>query len=142
MNKILIINGANLNMLGTREPGIYGKSTLVDLERSCIEKAKELNLEAICFQSNIEGDIINKIHSVNKDYKGVIINAGGYSHSSVAIRDALACLSIPIYEVHISNVFAREEFRHFSYISSIAKGVICGFGIQGYLYAIEYISNN
>lgn len=137
---ILIINGPNLNMLGTREPKIYGTETLADIETKCYTKAKELQLSCVFKQSNNEGQIIEWLQQAKDNYEAIIINAGAYTHSSVAIRDALIISQLPIIEVHISNIYSREEFRHKSFISDIAKGVICGLGSKGYLYAMEYFS--
>jgi 3-dehydroquinate dehydratase II len=131
--KILIIHGPNLNTLGTREPEIYGTETLADIDRKCAEKARALGLSAESFQSNHEGELVDKIHEAGKTAGGVIINAGAYTHTSIAIMDALLTLKIPVIEVHLSNIFRREEFRHQSYISKAAKGVICGFGSDSYM---------
>ena len=135
--KILIINGPNLNLLGTREPEIYGSATLDDIKAMCDEKAGKLKLESDFRQSNDEGEIVNQIHEAIKNHAGIIINAGAYTHTSVAIRDALLGADIPIIEVHISNIFKREEFRHHSYISDVAAGMICGLGVKGYVLALE-----
>jgi len=134
---ILILNGPNLNMLGVREPALYGSATLKDIENLCVEKAVQLGLKAECYQSNAENDLIVKIQSARDTYAAIVINAGAYSHTSVAILDALTLTEIPIVEVHITNIHAREEFRHNSYISRAANAVICGCGIEGYAYAIE-----
>ncbi|NDF12327.1 MAG: type II 3-dehydroquinate dehydratase [Proteobacteria bacterium] len=135
--KILILNGPNLNLLGTREPEIYGKETLADIEKQCKALAKTLKLEVDFRQSNHEGELVEWIQEARKGFGGLIINAGAYTHTSVALRDALLALQIPIVEVHLSNLFKREEFRHHSYISAVAKGLICGFGGQGYKLALE-----
>lgn len=137
---ILVINGPNLNLLGLREKAIYGAETLADLESLLKNKAELLGLNIEHFQSNHEGAIVDKIHSVRGKVSYIIINAGAYTHTSVAIRDALLGVEIPFYEVHISNIHKREEFRHHSYLSDIAQGVIVGFGLQGYLYALEQIA--
>lgn len=137
---ILVINGPNLNLLGLREKAIYGAETLADLESLLKNKAELLGLNIEHFQSNHEGAIVDKIHSVRGKVSYIIINAGAYTHTSVAIRDALLGVEIPFYEVHISNIHKREEFRHHSYLSDIAEGVIVGFGLQGYLYALEQIA--
>lgn len=140
--KVIIINGPNLNLLGEREPEVYGTETLIDLERmvqSHIEKSN-LNIDAIFFQSNSEGELVNKIQDAGKTLNGIIINAGGLSHTSVSILDALLAIKIPRIEVHISNLFTREEFRHSSYISKGVNGIICGFGLNGYLLAIDGIN--
>ena len=137
---IHIINGPNLNLLGTREPEIYGTTTLVDIEAMCATRAKSHNLTAACFQSNDEGELVNIIQASRQSAAGLIINAGAYSHTSVAILDALQAVEVPIMEVHLSNIFAREEFRHHSYISGIAAGVICGLGPHGYEMAIDALA--
>jgi len=136
--KILILNGPNLNMLGTREPDIYGAETLADIEKSCQMAAKDLGLEVQCRQSNTEGELVDWIQKAGHDgFAGIIINAGAYTHTSVALLDALLACSLPVIEVHLSNIFQREEFRHHSYISKAARGVICGFGGQGYTLSLE-----
>ena len=140
MTTITILNGPNLNLLGTREPGIYGDLTLKDLEALCVEAGKTLGVTVDFKQSNHEGELIDWIQAA-KTSKGIIINAGGYTHSSVAIHDALRSVGVPIIEVHLSNVYAREEFRHTSLISPVAKGVICGLGAKGYVLAMEALIN-
>lgn len=135
-----IINGPNLNLLGTREPEVYGTTTLADIEAMCSNRAKALGLETVCRQSNDEGEIVNFIQTSRTEAGGLIINAGAYSHTSVAILDALQAVEVPIIEVHLSNIFAREEFRHHSYVSSVAAGVICGLGAQGYEMAIDALA--
>ena len=140
MTTITILNGPNLNLLGTREPGIYGDLTLKDLEALCVEAGKKLGVTVDFNQSNHEGELIDWIQAA-KTSKGIIINAGGYTHSSVAIHDALRSVGVPIIEVHLSNVYAREEFRHTSLISPVAKGVICGLGAKGYVLAMEALIN-
>lgn len=126
-------------MLGTREPEIYGSETLGDIEKRCRSHAEKLSLAIDFKQSNHEGEMVDWIQSTNTEHQGIIINAGAYTHTSVAIFDALSMVTIPIIEVHLSNIFTREDFRHHSYISPLAKGVICGFGAQGYLMALEGI---
>lgn len=138
--KILILNGPNLNLLGMREPGIYGHETLADIERRCMRKAKALGFEISMRQSNSEGDLINWIHEAVSDWSAIIINPAAYTHTSVAIMDALKLVNCPIVEVHISNIYQRETFRHHSYVSPVATGVICGFGPTGYEIALEAIS--
>ena len=138
-HSILILNGPNLNLLGTREPGLYGAATLADIERTCHEKAKTLKLSCTWLQSNTEGDLIEWIQQAPKTHKAIIINAGAYTHTSVAIRDALLAAALPVIEVHISNIFKREAFRHHSYISDVATGLICGLGTQGYALALEAV---
>ncbi len=135
-----IINGPNLNLLGTREPEIYGTTTLADIEAMCAARTKAHGLDALCVQSNDEGELVDTIQTARTQAAGIIINAGAYSHTSVAILDALQTVEAPIIEVHLSNIFAREEFRHHSYISSIATGVICGLGAQGYEMAIDALA--
>ncbi len=137
MKKIIILNGPNLNLLGEREKNQYGNFTLEEIEISCKEFAKKNQIELTLFQSNVEGELIEKIQKSRKDQDGMVINAGGYTHTSVAIHDALKILKIPIIELHISNIYNREEFRHKSLISKVAKGVICGFGSEGYIMALE-----
>ena len=137
MNKIIILNGPNLNLLGEREKNQYGDFTLKDIEKNCNEYAKNNNLALSLFQSNIEGELVEKIQDSRNNQQGLIINAGGYTHTSVAIHDALKVLKIPIIELHISNIYNREEFRQKSLISKLAKGVICGFGANGYIMALE-----
>lgn len=141
MKKILIINGPNLNMLGIREPGVYGTETLETLCNKIKEKADLLNAEVEFHQSNIEGELINKIHSAMGIFDGIVINPGAYTHYSYAIRDALASVNVPAIEVHISNVHKREEFRHESVTAPACVGQICGLGTNGYLYALEELVN-
>jgi 3-dehydroquinate dehydratase-2 len=137
--KLLLLNGPNLNLLGTREPEIYGSTTLADVERSAKEQAAAANAHLDSFQSNHEGVLIDRIHAARSEgIEAIIINPGGLTHTSVALRDALAGVAIPFIEVHISNIHQREAFRHFSYLSSIAAGVICGLGIDGYRIAVEF----
>ena len=135
--RILIINGPNLNMLGKREPTVYGSKTLADINSNIQSYAQAMKISCVFFQSNHEGEIIDKIHSVLTDYDGCIINAGAYTHYSYAIRDAVACIDKPFIEVHMSNVHSREEFRHKSVISEVCKGVIAGFGANSYLVAVS-----
>ena len=137
MKKILIMNGPNLDMVGIREPGVYGSETLESINRETYEYAKKLGLECDFFQSNCEGALIDKIHSVLNDYDGCVLNAGAYTHYSYAIRDAISSVNKPFIEVHMSNVHAREEFRHTSVISAVCKGVIAGFGKQSYKLAVS-----
>ena len=140
MKKILIINGPNLNMLGKREPSMYGAKTLEDVKKECENLAGELSVSVEFRQSNTEGEIVGWIQETGRDTAGIIINAGAYTHTSVAIRDALLSVNVPVIEVHISNIFKREEFRHHSYISDVAMGMICGLGTDGYSLAIRVIS--
>lgn len=130
--KILLLNGPNLNFLGIREPEKYGNKTLTDIEDELTEKAKNDDIELICRQTNHEGKLIDEIQQANGTFDGVILNAGGYTHTSVALRDAIASVSIPVVEVHLTNIHAREEFRHNSLISPVCIGQICGFGEYSY----------
>ena len=137
MKKILVINGVNLNMLGIREPELYGKATLKDLEEYVTKEAESRGLEVKCVQSNHEGEIVEFIQKALGNYDGIIINAGAYTHTSVAILDALKAVSIPTVEVHLTDINEREEFRKWSYISLIAKKTICGKGFSGYALALD-----
>lgn len=140
MKKILIINGPNLNLLGTREPEIYGKFTLADIENKLKNFAKKINVEIECFQSNHEGEIVDKIGGAKNNFEGIIINPAAYTHTSVAIRDAISSVGMPVIEVHISNIYSREQFRHNSFIAPVAVGQISGLGVDGYLFALEKLS--
>jgi 3-dehydroquinate dehydratase-2 len=135
--KILLINGPNLNLLGTREPEKYGNTTLKDIEDSLKTRANELGAKLDCFQSNHEGEIIDNIHSARGKYDGIIINAGGLTHTSVSLRDAISSVNIPTVEVHMTNIHAREEFRHTSYVSGVSVAQVVGFGKNSYKYALE-----
>ena len=139
MIKIIILNGPNLNLLGEREKKQYGTETLKDIEKSCKKFAEKNLVKVDFFQSNIEGELVEKIQQSRNIYNGLIINAGGYTHTSVAIHDALKIIRIPIIELHISNIYNREEFRHKSLISKVANGIICGFGTEGYEMAVNAI---
>ena len=145
MSKIIILNGPNLNLLGEREKSQYGSFTLEDIEKNCKEFASKNSIDLSIYQSNLEGELVEKIQNSRNEQEGLIINAGGYTHTSVAIHDALKILKIPIIELHISNIYNREEFRHKSLISKLAKGIICGFGADGYIMAlnamIKYLNN-
>ena len=136
-NRILIINGPNLNLLGEREQSQYGSITFIQLKKKCLEKTKELNLDLNFIQSNIEGEIVTIIQNARNEYDGMIINAAGFTHTSVSIRDALDIYKKPIIELHISNIYKREEFRHKSIISNVVTGIICGLGANGYILAIN-----
>jgi len=138
--KIIIINGPNLNLLGKREPEVYGSSSFEDFFSTLKIKYPEIILEY--YQSNVEGEIINKLHEVGFSYDGIILNAGGYTHTSVAIADAVAAIKTPVIEVHISNIHAREEYRHTSLIAKNCKGIITGFGLDSYRLAIEGMRGN
>ena len=134
---ILIINGPNLNLLGEREQSQYGSITFDELKKICLEKSKDLGIKIEFFQSNIEGEIVTIIQNAREKYNGIIINAAGFTHTSVSIRDALAIYKKPIIELHISNIYKREEFRHKSLISGVVNGIICGLGTNGYILAIN-----
>jgi 3-dehydroquinate dehydratase II len=135
--KILVLNGPNLNLLGTREPTIYGRTTLADIEAACRRRCAVRDLEVEFRQSNHEGELVAWIQQARGTYNALIVNAGAYTHSSIAILDALAAADLPVIEVHLSNIFRREAFRHHSYVSTIAHGMICGFGGFGYELALE-----
>ena len=143
---ILLINGPNLNLLGTREPEIYGNKTLNDIEKDLIKVAKDKSISLECFQSNHEGEIVDKIQSSVSSIHGILINAGAFTHTSISIRDALIGSTIPFVELHISNIFSREEFRKESFLTDKAIGIISGFGITSYYLAldgiIEFLSSN
>ncbi|WP_026354165.1 type II 3-dehydroquinate dehydratase [Massilia niastensis] len=137
--KLLLLNGPNLNLLGTREPGVYGATTLADIEAAAVAQAQAAGATLDCFQSNHEGALIDRIHAARDEgVEAIVINPGGLTHTSVALRDALAGVAIPFVEVHISNIHQREAFRHHSYLSAIARGVICGLGPDGYRFAIDF----
>lgn len=138
--RLLILNGPNLNMLGLREPGTYGSETLADVEARCLAAAKAQGFEAECRQTNHEGVMIDWIHAARGSVDGIVINPGAWTHTSVAIHDAFAAAEVPVLEVHISNVHKREAFRHHSYVSLIAVGVIAGFGTHGYTLAIDHFA--
>lgn len=138
---ILILNGPNLNMLGVREPEIYGSDTLANIEERCRAHAKTLGLAIDFKQSNIEGELVTWIQDSRTTHRGVVINAAAFTHTSVALLDALSLLDTPVIEVHLSNVFTRESFRHHSYISPVAAGVICGFGWRSYTLALDAIND-
>lgn len=143
--KVLLLNGPNLNMLGKREPEIYGAQTLGQLVKRLTEQAQQQNIELTHLQSNAEHELIDAIHQAYQEIDFIIINPAAFTHTSVAIRDALLSVAIPFIEVHLSNVHAREKFRHHSYLSDVAKGVICGLGTQGYSFALDsaktYLNN-
>ena len=142
MTSILILNGPNLNLLGTRQPEVYGKTTLADVEALCREKAKTLGFDVEFEQSNHEGALIDLIHAAKGKHAGIVLNAGAYTHTSIALMDAIASVELPVVEVHLSNIHAREEFRHRSYIAPVALGQICGFGAQGYLMALDALEDH
>ena len=137
-NTVYVLNGPNLNLLGTREPQTYGRATLADVEQLCREAAARHKLALDFRQSNHEGDIVDSIQQAGAEKAaGIVINAGAYTHTSVAIRDAIAAVDVPVIEVHISNIFARESFRHHSHVAPVAKASLCGFGVAGYALAID-----
>jgi 3-dehydroquinate dehydratase-2 len=138
--RILVLNGPNLNMLGIREPKTYGSQTLGDIEALCKAEGKRLGLTIECKQSNHEGELVDWIQQAYGKKDAIVLNPGGYSHTSVAIRDAISAVMLPVVEVHLSNIHAREEFRHFSYVSAVAVGVICGLGAAGYRLALEALA--
>ena len=138
--KIIIINGPNLNLLGEREKSQYGRETLSTIKKKCLDLGKKLKLQIKFVQSNIEGELVTQIQKSRKKYDGLIINAGGYTHTSVSILDALLTLKIPIIELHISNIYSREVFRQKSLISRAASGIICGFGTKGYIMSINALN--
>ena len=140
--KILIINGPNLNLLGDREKSKYGNDTLETVKKKCESHSKSINVEIKFEQSNIEGEIVTIIQKAKGIFDGIIINAAGYTHTSVAILDALLAIKLPVIEVHITNIYNREEFRSKSLISKAAKGIICGFGINGYIMALDSMKHN
>ncbi len=137
---VLVLNGPNLNMLGKRQPEIYGRETLADVEKACRDEAERLDLAVEFFQSNHEGQLVDRIQAAREQNSAIVINAGAYTHTSVALLDALNAAELPAVEVHISNIYKREAFRHHSYISPAAVGVIAGLGIQGYLLALQALA--
>ncbi|MGH8802137.1 MAG: type II 3-dehydroquinate dehydratase [Casimicrobiaceae bacterium] len=142
MRKVLVLNGPNLNLLGTREPEVYGSATLAEVEKLCTDEARRRGIDVECRQSNHEGQLIDWIHGAGREHAagtliGVVLNAGAYTHTSIGLRDAIAATGVPVVELHISNTHAREPFRHHSYLSAVALGVIQGFGIHGYALAID-----
>jgi 3-dehydroquinate dehydratase-2 len=137
MPSILILNGPNLNLLGTRQPEVYGRTTLADIETMCRSHAEMLGIDLDFAQSNHEGALVDAIQDARGRHGGLILNAGAYTHTSIALMDAISSAEVPTIELHLSNVHARESFRHISYISKVALGVICGFGAQGYILAID-----
>ena len=138
--KVLLLNGPNLNMLGTREPEIYGRATLADIEAACRDKAAKLGLQLDCRQSNSEGQLVDWIQDSRGQHDAIVINPGALTHTSIAILDAFQAVGLPVVEVHLSNIHKREAFRHESYVSKVAEGVICGFGAAGYGMALEAVA--
>jgi len=139
IKKILVINGPNLNLLGTREKEKYGNTSLVDIQKKCEAHCKKIGLQVDFKQSNVEGEIVNFIQNTKEKHQGIIINAGGYTHTSVAILDALLAVKKPTIELHITNIYKREDFRHKSLISKAVDGIICGLGVDGYIMALDGI---
>ena len=139
---IMILNGPNLNLLGERQPEVYGSTTLDDIQKICESRAKSLGYGLSFRQTNSEGELVDWLHEAKRSFAGVIINAGAYTHTSIALMDAIASIELPVIEVHLSNIHAREEFRHVSYISKVALGQICGFGANGYELAIDALAKH
>ncbi len=142
MTSILILNGPNLNLLGTRQPEVYGTTTLADIEAQCTEAARSLSISLAFAQSNSEGTLVDMIHEARGTHDGLILNAGAYTHTSIALMDAISSVGIPTIELHLSNIHAREDFRHTSYIARVAVGVICGFGAHGYTLALQAMTDH
>lgn len=142
MTGVLVLNGPNLNLLGTRQPEVYGSTTLAQVEEACRAHGETLGLTVVCKQSNNEGSLIDALHGARGTQEGVILNAGAYTHTSIALMDAISSVGLPVVEVHMSNIHAREPFRHHSYISRVALGQIAGFGAQGYLLALDALAEH
>jgi 3-dehydroquinate dehydratase-2 len=140
MTSVLVLNGPNLNLLGTRQPEVYGSVTLSDVENLCETHGKSLGIKVDCLQSNHEGVLIDAIHAAKGTHGGIVLNAGAFTHSSIAMMDAIASVELPVVEVHLSNIHAREEFRHKSFIAPVALGQIAGFGANGYLLALDALA--
>jgi 3-dehydroquinate dehydratase II len=138
---VLVLNGPNLNLLGQRDPGTYGSATMQDVEQACLAEAAKSGLSVQFFQSSSEGELIDRIHEAHRQGESVLVNPGGYSHTSIALMDALAILSTPVVEVHLSNIQAREEFRRLSYVSLVADAVIAGAGVHGYTLGLSHIAH-
>lgn len=137
MTTVYVLNGPNLNLLGSRETSVYGAMTLADIEKLCAAAAKQHGLDLVFKQSNHEGELVDWLHEAKARAAGVVINPGAYTHTSIALQDAIRAIGLPVVEVHLSNIFAREEYRHHSYVSPVARGVICGLGPEGYRLAID-----
>ena len=137
MSSVLILNGPNLNLLGTRQPDVYGHTTLADIETMCMDYGAQIGMDVAFHQSNHEGVLVDHIHAARGTHDGIILNAGAYTHTSIALMDAIASVEVPAIELHLSNVHAREEFRHKSYIAKVCVGIICGFGARGYTLAMD-----
>ncbi|HCI07563.1 type II 3-dehydroquinate dehydratase [Ascidiaceihabitans sp.] len=142
MTSFLVLNGPNLNLLGTRQPEVYGTTTLSDIEEDCVAYGTEIGISVSCLQSNHEGELVDAIHAAKGTFTGIILNAGAYTHTSIALRDAISSVELPVIELHLSNIHAREEFRHTSFIAAVAIGQICGFGAAGYRLAIDALSGH
>ncbi len=134
---VLVLNGPNLNLLGTREPEVYGRTTLAEIEAGCVARGKKRGLAVDCRQSNLEGELVTWVQEARASHQGIVLNAGALTHTSIALLDALQAVALPLIEVHLSNIYRRESFRHHSYISQAATGTICGFGPQSYLLALD-----
>ena len=139
---LLILNGPNLNLLGTRQPEVYGRTTLADIQSACVAHADDLGVQVTFDQSNHEGALVDAMHAARGHHQGVILNAGAYTHTSIALMDAISSTELPTIELHLSNIHAREEFRHTSYISKVAVGIICGFGAAGYTLAMTALCDH
>jgi 3-dehydroquinate dehydratase-2 len=142
MTSILVLNGPNLNLLGTRQPEVYGHTTLSDIEDMCRDRAAALGAEVSFLQSNHEGALVDAIHAAKSVHDGILLNAGAYTHTSIALHDAIASVELPVIELHLSNIHARDEFRHTSFISKVAVGMICGFGAHGYILGMDALYNH
>ncbi len=142
MTSLLVVNGPNLNLLGQRQPEVYGATTLAEIEENCVAHGKTMGCAVMCFQSNHEGALIDAIHAAKGVHDGIVINAGAYTHTSIAIMDAIFSVEMPVVELHLSNIHAREPFRHKSYLAAAAIGQICGFGPHGYVLALEALKTH